>query len=273
MADKTIIAWTDHTFNPWMGCEKVSAGCANCYAATLTKNRMGLALWGPPEKSRRQVTKAPWQHVRAWNNKAREEGKIARVFCASLCDIFEDSPVANETRPAVFDVCRECQWLHFQVLTKRAHRIADNLPDDWGDGYPNVWLGTSIEDMRVAERADCLRDIPAVVRFISYEPALGSLAELDLKGIDWIIYGGESGSGWRKEDKQWAREMAAKCASSGAAFFHKQSAGYRTELGIELDGQIVRWFPTPRGWNGTPFRSLGSGLKPSLSSSAVTHMA
>ena len=99
--------------------------------------------------------------------------------------------------------------------------------------------------MRVAERADYLRDIPAVVRFISYEPALGSLNRLDLTGIDWVIYGGESGSGYRLEDKQWAREMRDRCREQGVAFFHKQSAAWKTEQGIELDGEVIRQFPVP----------------------------
>lgn len=244
MADKTIIAWTDHTFNPWMGCEKVSDGCKNCYALTLTKNRMGLDLWGG--HSPRQVTKAPWQNVLKWNRDAGRDGVIRRCFTASLCDVFEDHPTANATRPLVWDIIRQCQHLHFQVLTKRPERIADNLPSDWGLGWDNVWLGTSVEDMRVAKRVDYLRDIPASVRFISYEPALGSLNDLDITGIDWIIYGGESGPGYRHEDKQWARDMHAKCAANGTAFFHKQSSGYKTELGIELDGKIVREYPTPR---------------------------
>lgn len=241
---ETIIAWTDFTFNPWMGCEKVSEGCRNCYALTLTKNRMGLDLWGG--RAPRQVTKAPWQNVRKWNRDAARDGVTRRVFCASLCDVFEDHPTANEMRPRVWDIIRECTSLDFQVLTKRPQRIADNLPSDWGDGWPNVWIGTSIEDMRVAQRADHLRVIPAAVRFISYEPALGSLNDLDLTGIDWVIYGGESGPGHRPEDKQWARDMHAKCSAASIAFFHKQSAGWRTEMGIELDGKIVREYPTPR---------------------------
>lgn len=250
MAEKTIIAWTDHTFNPWMGCTKVSEGCRNCYALTLTKNRMGLDLWGA---SPRQVTKSPWQNVLKWQRLAATgspgvmgDGRPRLVFCASLCDVFEDHPTADETRPRVWEIIRQCPGLHFQVLTKRPERIAGCLPEDWGDGYPNVWLGTSIEDMRVAGRADHLRDIPAVVRFISYEPALGPLDNLDVTGIDWVIYGGESGPGHRPEDKDWARVMRAKCIETGAAFFHKQSAGHRTELGIELDGEIVREFPEPR---------------------------
>lgn len=251
MSEATIIAWTDHTFNPWMGCTKVSAGCAHCYAETLTKNRMGLSLWGPG--ATRQVTKSPWQNVIRWNKAAPSHdgvlgaGNPDLCFTASLCDVFEDHPVANATRPRLWDVIRECRNMHFQVLTKRPERIADNLPADWGPGgWSNVWLGTSIENMAVAGRADHLRDIPAVVRFISYEPALGPLNALDISGIDWVIYGGESGPGHRPEDKQWARDMRDKCVDAGVAFFHKQSAGYRTELGIELDGKIVREYPTPR---------------------------
>lgn len=245
MSQETIIAWTDHTYNPWMGCEKVSDGCKNCYALTLTRNRMGLDLWG--KQSPRQVTKAPWKNVVRWNRDAANAGVIRKCFTASLCDIFEDHPTANAMRPLVWGVIRQCKNLHFQVLTKRPQRIADNLPADWGsEGWPNVWLGTSVEDMRVADRVDHLRSIPASVRFISYEPALGPLNGLDLTGIDWVIYGGESGSGHRPEDKQWARDMHSMCSASGAAFFHKQSSGYKTEMGIELDGQIVREYPTPR---------------------------
>ena len=243
--ERSLIAWTDHTFNPWMGCTKVSDGCKNCYAATLTKNRMGLHLWGP-EASRQVTSPENWKKPLKWNRIAMREGQRRRVFCASLCDIFEEHPVADETRPKVWELIRQCDWLDWQILTKRPHRIAANLPADWGTGWPNVWLGTSVEDMRVAHRADDLRDIPAVVRFISYEPAIGSLQTLNLRGIDWVIYGGESGPGWRPEDKEWAREMRRKCEAAGIAFFHKQSASYRTEMGIELDGESVRNYPVPR---------------------------
>lgn len=247
MSQETIIAWTDHTFNPWMGCEKVSAGCKNCYAETLTKNRMGLHLWGNPASTTRQVTKSPWQNVLQWNAAAEREGIRRKVFCASLCDVFEDHEVANGTRPRLWNLIRKCTALDWQLLTKRPERIASNLPDDWGpDGWPHVWLGTSVEDMRVASRVDHLRHIPAVVRFISYEPAIGPLDDLDITGVDWVIYGGESGPGHRAENKDWARVMHAKCSENGTAFFHKQSAGWRTELGIELDGKIVREYPVPR---------------------------
>lgn len=241
MGVETAIAWTDHTFNPWMGCQKVSDGCKNCYAETLVKTRMGLDLWGA--NSRRQVTKAPWENVEKWNDSASALGVQRRVFCASLCDIFEDHPTANATRPRVWDVISRNTSLVFQVLTKRPENIARMLPCDWGEGWKNVWLGTTIEDMRVAGRADHLRGVPAVVRFVSYEPALGPLDDLDLSGIGWVIYGGESGPGHRAEDKDWARTMRDRCRDLGVAFFHKQSSAYRTEMGIELDGEIIREFP------------------------------
>lgn len=251
MADETLIAWTDHTFNPWMGCTKVSDGCKHCYAETLTKNRMGLSLWG--FQAPRQRTNGPWQHVRRWEREAAtgQSGLLGRghpqlVFTGSLMDWAEEHADLDAWRRDLFALIRDCPHLHFQLLTKRPERIQSCLPPDWAQGYPNVWLGTSIEDARVGHRADALRAIPAVVRFVSYEPALGPLNELDLTGIDWIIYGGESGPGWRAEHKDWARVMYRKCRDAEVAFFHKQSAGYRTELGIDLDGIIVRQFPTPR---------------------------
>lgn len=257
MGDVTKIAWTDRTFNPWMGCTKVSAGCTHCYAETLTTVRMGLRVWGP--RAQRQVTKSPWQNVRKWDREARAgavgaDGQRGRllVFTGSLMDVFEDRPEVEAARRDMWDLIRSSPGLHFQLLTKRPENIRRFLPASWGEGWPNVWLGTSIEDMRVAVRADVLREIPAVVRFISFEPALGPLDDLDLTGIDWLIYGGESGPGFRPEGtpgnpKVWARRMRARCRAAGVAFFHKQSSAPRTEMGIELDGEIVREFPAPRG--------------------------
>ena len=120
------------------------------------------------------------------------------------------------------------------------------LPADWGAGYPNVWLGVSIENDRHTYRADHLRDIPAAVRFISAEPVLGPMPSLDLRGIDWLIVGGESGPDFRPMDHAWVRQLRARATAAGTAFFFKQSAAPRTEMGIELDGAIVREYPTPR---------------------------
>ena len=243
MSEKTIIAWTDHTFNAWMGCAKVSEGCRNCYAATLTKNKMGLDLWG--NKAPRQITKSPWDNCRSWNNAANKDGVVRRVFCGSLMDWAEDRPDLIAPRRRMWNLIRESRNLVFQMLTKRPENIAKFLPDDWGaTGYDNVWLGTTIEDNRVAHRAAPLVANPAPVHFVSYEPAIGPLDQLDLTHIEWVIYGGESGPGYRNEDKQWARDMRDRCKERGVAFFHKQSAGYRTELGIELDGEIIRQYPS-----------------------------
>lgn len=244
MGEGTIIAWTDFTANFWQGCTKVSAGCAHCYAESLTKNRMGLDVWGP-NKPRKPVA-GVWENVRKWNREAERSGDRKLVFVMSLGDFFEDDPVANEIRPRAWDLIRRSEWLDFQLLTKRPERIAANLPADWRDGWPNVWLGTSIEDMRVAARADHLRTIPASVRFVSYEPALGPLDDLNLDGIDWMIYGGESGPGFRPHDLAWPRRMRERCSELGVAFFFKQSSAPRTEMGTTLDGETVRKYPRPR---------------------------
>jgi protein gp37 len=242
MSTETIIAWTNHTFNAWMGCTRVSEGCRYCYAADLTKNRMGLDLWGA--KAPRQVTKAPWKNVRDWNKSAFAAGVPAKVFCGSLMDWAEDRDDLIEPRARMWQVIRESRHLVFQMLTKRPENIGRFLPADWGPtGYDNVWLGTTIEDNRVAHRAAPLIANPAPVHFVSYEPAIGPLDQLDLTCIEWVIYGGESGPKHRTEDKQWARDMHSRCSESGVAFFHKQSSGWRTELGIELDGKIVREYP------------------------------
>lgn len=245
MGEKTAIAWTDHTFNPWMGCHKVSAGCKHCYAELLVKQRMGKpGMWGA--NGIRQRTTGPWRNVPKWNALAQAEGRPHRVFTASLADMFEDYPGPNEWRDDVWEVIRESKWLDFQLLTKRPENIARMLPDDWGEGWPNVWLGTSIEDNRVAERGLVLTEVPAHVHFVSYEPAIGPLDQLPLDGIEWMIVGGESGPGYRPMELEWAHEMRRRCAEAGVAFFFKQNAAHRTEMGIDALGEVIREYP--RSW-------------------------
>jgi len=246
MADKSRISWTDATFNPWMGCTKISPGCAHCYAETLLSGRMGRpGLWGP--RGQRQVTTEDyWRKPIKWNKTAEKEGKRFRAFCGSLCDWAEDHPTAEANRPRLWDLIRATPWLDWLLLTKRAERIAECLPDDWGNGYPNVWLGVSIENNDFRHRADFLRQIPAVVRFISYEPALGPLDLLDLTGIDWVIYGGESGPKFRPHDLSWPRQIRDLCRQTGTAFFFKQSSAIRNETGTTLDGETIQEYPTPR---------------------------
>lgn len=244
MAEKTIIAWTDHTWNLAWGCAKVSPGCKNCYADTLSR-RYGWSVWGV-NGQRRTFGEKHWAEPLKWSEAARLEGRPHRVFCSSMCDVFEAHPVIEAERKKLWSLIRLTPNLQWQLLTKRADRIAENLPLDWGRGYSNVWLGVSIENSEYAWRADHLRNIPAAVRFVSYEPALGPLDGLSLDGLDWVIYGGESGPGWRKHDLAWPRAMRKKCEEAGASFFYKQSAAPRTEMGTTLDGKTIRQYPIPR---------------------------
>lgn len=244
MAENSKISWTNHTFNPWMGCVKVSSGCANCYAETLVTGRMGRDVWGA-DKPRQVTSDANWKKPRKWNRDAEKAGERLRVFCASLCDVFEDHPTANATRPRVFELIRETPNLDWLVLTKRPERMPECLPEDWGHGWPNVWLGTSVEDNSVIYRAVHLRRVPAVVRFISYEPAIGPVDQLNLLGIHWLICGGESGPGFRPMDLQWARDIRDRCAEEGVAFFFKQQSNFRPGIG-DLDGEVPQEYPDPR---------------------------
>jgi protein gp37 len=242
----SIIAWTNNTFNPWIGCVEVSAECDHCYAKTLVTNRMGKHLWGPKQETERRVTTdSYWRQPYSWMRAAEKAGERQRVFCGSLCDWAEDHPTALATIPRLWQVIRDTEpWLDWLLLTKRALNIRKRLPSDWGKGYDNVWLGTSIGMKQYAWRRDELVKVPAAVHFISAEPLLEDITDaLDMNGLQWVIIGGESGPGWRPMEHQWARNLVAKCREFDVAPFFKQSAAPRTEMGIELDGQIVREYP------------------------------
>lgn len=240
MGETTGIQWTDASWNPWQGCQKVSPGCDNCYMFR-DKRRYGQ----DPETVVR--SKPPtFNRPLRWNREAREAGEVRRVFVASWADFF--SREADAWRADAWAVIRQCESLTFQVLTKRHARIAANLPPDWGDGYPNVWLGVSAEDREWWDRrVPVLRSVPARVRFVSYEPALGSIVGADASGIDWVIVGGESGHEARPFDLAWARETIALCRTHGAAPFVKQ-------LGARAYSANVREWITDHGdtWSGNP---------------------
>lgn len=236
MAEQTIIAWTDRTWNPWRGCTRVSPGCAHCYMFSA-QERYGR----DPSIVTRTKT---WNDPIRWERDASIARRTERVFTCSWSDWFHAD--ADTWRDEAWALIRRCPHLTFQILTKRDDRMADHLPSDWGAGYPNVWLGVSIENDRFVSRADTLRRIPAVVRFISAEPLLGPLPSLDLSGIQWLIVGGESGVGYRPMDHAWVRALHVMATASGTAFFFKQSAAPRTEMGIYLDGQIARAYPMTR---------------------------
>lgn len=239
--ENTNISWTDHTFNPWMGCKKISSGCKNCYAEKLVQNRMGYKLW---DNNERKITSdTNWKKPLKWNKEAKEQGVRYKVFSGSLCDIFEERDDLVVARKRLWELIKNTPELDWQLLTKRPENIEKLLPDDWGDGYSNVWLGTTVENEKVIERANILRGIPAQIRFISYEPALGDLSKLNIDKIDWIIYGGESGSGFRDHDINWAREMKNKCAKENVAFYYKQSPAFKTGQCDNIDGEIIKQFP------------------------------
>lgn len=243
MGENTAIAWTDATFNPWIGCHKVSQGCTNCYAEDLVKRRLGgPGMWGL-DGSRRRTSKALWRKPVRWNLEAMLDGAPKRVFCASLADVFEDRADTNSWRHDVFELIRETPYLDWQLLTKRPENLKRMLPDDWGSGWSNVWLGTSIEDNRVIERAHELTSIPSYVHFVSYEPAIGPLDQLPLSDLEWLICGGESGPGYRQMDLSWAHDMRRRCRDAKVPFFFKQDSAPRTEMGIKALGAIYRDYP------------------------------
>ena len=206
MGEVTRIAWTDHTFNPWIGCQRISPGCDNCYAER-TARRRNWAEWGPGAE-RKITTPGTWKGPTAWNRKARVEGVRKLVFCASLADVMD--PRAPEgAREDLFALIRATPMLTWQLLTKLPRNLDRFLPEDWGEGYPNVWLGITAEDqLHYDRRWPVLARTPAAVRFISYEPALGELTlrEHDERP-DWVIWGGESGPGARPMEPAWARRI------------------------------------------------------------------
>jgi protein gp37 len=237
MSAGTHIEWTDATYNPWRGCDKVSPGCAHCYMFTAQR-RYGK----DPTMVVRAADATFFAPVRA--RKWRELPTGALVFTCSWSDWFHE--VADPWRDEAWEVLRQRPDLRWQVLTKRPERIADHLPPDWGDGWPNVWLGVSIENRRFVARADVLRAVPAMVRFISAEPLLGPLDGLDLRDIDWLIVGGESGPRRRSMRLAWARELRDACRCSGVAYFLKQLGGARpgNQLGELPPDLRVREFPS-----------------------------
>lgn len=181
----------------------------------------------------------------AWQKRARALGVTRRVFSCSWSDFF--IPEADAWRAEAWAIVRACPDLVFQILTKRPERILGALPSDWGAGYPNVWLGVSVESARYLSRVETLRSVPARVRFVSAEPLLEPLPSLDLTGIDWLIVGGESGPQYRPMDPAWALKLQALARRAGVPFFFKQSAALYPEHGIMLNGTIYREYPALSG--------------------------
>ena len=193
MAKFSKIEWTDHTFSGWIGCTKVSEACDDCYAEEGDKRWHWTPQGWGPGKPRHRTSNENWKQPLKWDREAAASGIRARVFCASLSDVF-DREVDPAWRSDLWDLIRQCPHLDWQLLTKRPQLIASYLPSDWGSGWPNVWLGTSVENqLRADQRIPHLVAVPAVVHFLSVEPLLGAITFKSLAGIEWIIVGGESG--------------------------------------------------------------------------------
>jgi protein gp37 len=236
MAAISPIEWTDATWNPVTGCTKISAGCTHCYAERMAERlrRMGQPRYGDGFRLTLQpdlvALPLTWRKPRT-------------IFVNSMSDLFHQDVPASFIAD-VFETMERASWHTFQVLTKRAdrlHALSGRLP--WPG---NVWQGVSVEGPKVAWRIDELRGVPAAVRFLSVEPFLAALPDLDLTGIDWVIVGGESGPAARPMDPAWVREVRASCQAQGVAFFFKQWGGVnKAATGRELDGRTWDAMPTP----------------------------
>lgn len=269
MGENSAIAWTDHTFNPWIGCQKVSDACDNCYAETWDKRFKG-ERWGP-HAVRTRTADANWRKPFKWNKDARVSSERQRVFCASLSDWLDNhKSILPQWRNDLFYMIDATPNLDWLLLTKRPHNYRQFAPRYWSPYPKNVWLGTTVEGQKAAEQrlwdlCQCLGKI----KFISYEPALGPLdltcvktpefgetfnaltGELSTGGfvgrIGWVIAGGESGPNYRPSDPDWFRSLRDQCIAHDVPFLFKQYGGKtRKEIdakGRELDGVVWNEFP------------------------------
>ena len=241
MVENSKIEWCDHTFSPWVGCTKITPACDHCYAESWAKRAGHPELW---TGERRRTTPANWRKVDAWNREASRTRRRARVFVASLSDVF-DNQVDPEWREDLWTLIRLCGALDFLLRTKRPQNIVKLLPPNWGAGWPNVWLGTTVEDRRRAEiNLPALTAVPARVRFVSAEPLLEDWSDMIPEAashIDWLICGGESGGRARPMPEAWARAFRDQCRVSGIRFFMKQMA----RKALIPEDLMVRSFPAP----------------------------
>jgi protein gp37 len=229
MSAKTNISWTSRTQNFWMGCTKISTGCARCYMYADMK-RYGR---DPTKVTRTSVQ--TWNQILKWQKDAAAKGVNEMVFTCSWSDFFIED--ADAWRPEAWELIKKCPNLIFQILTKRPELIKKRLPPDWGDGYPNVALGVSVENKRYLWRMNKLRKIPAALRFISAEPLLGPLTGLNLDGFGWIIVGAETGPKHRPMKAIWAIRILQACREKNIPFFYKQGSHALPGRNIELNGK------------------------------------
>lgn len=245
MATSSPIEWTEATWNPVTGCDKVSPGCAHCYAERMAKRlrSMGQANYahGFELTLQPQMLELPlrWRRPR-------------RIFVNSMSDMFHPGVPLSFIQSA-FDVMRRADWHEYQILTKRSERLLElDRAIPWAS---HIWMGVSVENARFVHRIDHLRATGARVKFLSLEPLLGPLRSLDLRGIHWVIVGGESGPRARPMERSWVMEIRDQCRAAGVAFFFKQWGGvFKSRTGRELEGRT--WDEMPAGLEGVRSKRL-----------------
>lgn len=234
MAGSSHIEWTEATWNPVTGCSKVSEGCKNCYALTMAKRLKAMAnpryINGFDVTLHHDLVEVPLR----WK-------KSKKIFVNSMSDMFHEN-IPLEFIKQVFKVMNEAHWHTFQILTKRSKRLLEISSElNWTD---NIWQGVSVENDRVVGRIDDLREIPAKIKFLSCEPLLGPLPNLNLHGIHWVIVGGESGAHARPMKEEWVHEIKNQCKQQEVAFFFKQWGGVQKfRNGRLLDGRTWDEYP------------------------------
>ena len=248
LSDGTVVP--GYTFNPWLGCTKVSPGCAHCYAEHMMDTRWKRVQWGRG-KPRRRTSESNWRQPLVWDRTAKEAGQRRKVFCASAADVF-DPEAPDQWRSDLFALIEQTENLDWLLLTKRPELGIEQL-GKWQDINPvaarAIWFGISAEDQeRFDERAEYLTDIRLAenITFVSAEPLLGDINLASYRDyIDWVIVGGESGPGARVMKKYWVQTLQRQCRCHGIAFFFKQWGGVNKKAaGNLLDGK--KWLEMPR---------------------------
>jgi protein gp37 len=247
MATTSHIEWTEATWNPLTGCAKVSPGCAHCYAERMAKRLQAMGQGNYARGFELTLQPQMLELPLRWK-------RSRRIFVNSMSDMFHaDVPVAFIQQ--AFDIMRRAHWHQYQVLTKRADRLRSL--DSQLDWQPQIWMGVSVENARFQHRIDDLRETQAHVKFLSLEPLLSPLPNLDLRGIDWVIVGGESGPRARPMDPAWVSDIRDQCRDAKVAFFFKQWGGiFKSRTGRVLEGRT--WDEMP----GTATRHTGGTLRP-----------
>ena len=231
---RSTIEWTDATWNPTTGCSKISPGCKYCYAERMAKRLKAMGV-----KKYENGFQVTW-HENALEIPLRWR-KPRRIFVNSMSELFHDD-IPEDFVQKVFNVMERAYWHQFQILTKRSQRLVELAPQiKW---TKNIWMGVSVENNDYSYRIEHLRQTNAHIKFLSLEPLLGPLLNLNLQGIDWVIVGGESGPGARPMPQEWVVEIKNQCLASNVPFFFKQWGGVqKRRAGRELEGKI---------WNNMP---------------------